>query len=256
VQIVDIRPAGLEVTTKVRVSRCGDCGASPSASDLQRSVDEWSNLFRTCSFCGKKITLAGGWLKHFHDIDLKYHGQVGRGNLWELDAVEYEDQFQWMSSGPWGTTDIFAHTGCAKKECPYAEWKEERGGIRLAATRIVELLDGRTQSQGSLDDVAPAVDIAACTCGATPSPADIARVLQWARACLLKKCAYCGDPIKIERLQVCHFMLTGEHGRWCAKEWRIEPNHYWGAYDVGPISVYGHLRCARQALRYAEWRSR
>lgn len=251
----------------VQVDEAGcACGAKPTAADADRSVSEWERLYDVCAFCGNPVRLLGGQLKHFHDTDLQYHypDRHGRGNVWSLDVVRHESEFVWFGSGPWGSTDIHAHVACAKKECPHAPWREvARVSIGAAAKRLGDFIEGRVETNGSLDDIAPVVEPIACRlcsdhCGSSvPTPRDIAIVLQWVRECLAKTCAYCGSTIKIENIQVHHFKLTGEHGHWRARTWRIEPSHYWCASgEGGPADIYGHIRCARGALQHAKWQER
>lgn len=233
------------------------CGSVATDAEAIGYFREWGRLDRTCSFCALRIRIVTTEpMEHLHRGDGPPHFHPAESAKWVFQRVEHQPHFSWFGSGPWGSTDINAHEECARSACPHAKWGAEHS-VASAARALGNLVEGRVIERGSLDDITPVIEVQPCKkCGREePGEQDVAAILQWARECLTHKCAYCGLPIKVEWLRLRHYTMTGEHGFWCARDWRRQPSHHWCAYAQSPMDIHGHLPCARAALKYAEWRS-
>jgi hypothetical protein len=217
---------------KITVPEACGCGSIPRHSELADHVWRWGKLADICSFCGSPIRFLGGPIEHVHAAPKE-------PDAWAVQHPEWEDSFTWYGTGPWGATDIRAHTACARKATPFAPWDVEIG----AGDRAVP----PDAFYPKAEVLSPCGD-----CGAEASEADARAVT--ARMYTLwppPVCAYCGGTIRLEAITVWHRTLAGRHaGAWHWKDWAWEAFHDWYAYRV---QVRGHLRCARRALLHARW---
>jgi len=220
--------------------RCGKCDSVPTDIEALVCIGRWRNLANTCAFCGDPIKLvSGGLLEHVHC--------TREGNAWAIQQPEWEEHTWWSETGPFGRVEIHTHVPCAKKGMPFASF--ERRDYR------------NDEVPPKVDDIIVVIEEPCDVCGAMPNPKDVQRVIgRLYDVSHAHSCVFCGDPIKLKKIVIRHKALPGEHitdpNRWHFHHWEWEPRFHWCYHAMQPVGVLdfaGHLACARDKMRYAQW---
>lgn len=223
--------------------RCDICspelGSVPDNIEALVCIGRWRNLAHRCSFCGGPIKLIAGTLEHIHEGKDK--------GTWAIQNPEWEEHAWWSEHGPFGNVEIRAHVACVKAGMPFANFEKR---------------DYRdTEIPPKVDGIEVVIEEPCDVCGSMSNEQDIQRVIgRLYDVSHAHACDFCGDPVKLRKIVIWHKDLCEKHSpypsRWHFHKWEWEPMFRWTWHTMSPAGVLdfvGHLACARDKMRYAEW---
>jgi hypothetical protein len=219
---------------RFEISDC-DCGKVCTDEEAVVHLKRWDRILNPCAFCGEMIRPVFMKINHVHKSEIDEE-EWGVTNTFEM-----EEHFDWSSNGPYGWFDIKAHSACAKKGMPYANFEK----IEYDRPGVVP--------EGGMPRCHP---IKCKTCGVIPTPDDIRKVAGLVYS-FMGPCVYCNQAIKLNTLEMFHGSLAGKHlGRWHFKDYCREGSLNWWGYRADNnerLEFNGHLYCAVKAMRYLKW---